>query len=391
MSIAEVLEKIPVSGIRRLFELASKMPEVINLGIGEPDFDTPEHIKKAAVEALEEGYTHYTSNAGLPELREAIVRKLKKDNGIEASVEEIIVTVGGEQALANAIFTLVKPGDEVLIPSPAFVSYRPLIQMVGGVPVEVPVREENDFCPVVEDLKNYVTGKTKAIIINTPCNPTGAVYPRKVLEEVADFAVEHDLTVISDEAYEKIVFEGGHVSIASLNGMKDRVVSVFTFSKTYAMTGWRLGYAVARKDIIDRMVKLNMYVIACPVAFAQKAALAALEGPQDCVEKMVSEYRRRIDLVFRRLSEMPDVSVIKPKGTFYIFPNISRYGKSEEVAEQLLYSAKVAVVPGSAFGKYGEGYLRISCATSYEKLAEAMDRIEEWMEWMKTYGSRKTQ
>ncbi|MCD6278565.1 MAG: pyridoxal phosphate-dependent aminotransferase [Desulfurococcales archaeon] len=388
MSIAEVLEKIPVSGIRRLFELASKMPEVINLGIGEPDFDTPEHIKKAAVEALEEGYTHYTSNAGLPELREAIAKKLKKDNGIEASVEEIIVTVGGEQALANAIFTLIKPGDEVLIPSPAFVSYRPLIQMAGGAPVEVPVREENDFCPVVEDLKKYVTGRTKAIIINTPCNPTGAVYPRKVLEEVADFAVEHDLTVISDEAYEKIVFEGNHVSIASLNGMKDRVVSVFTFSKTYAMTGWRLGYAVARKDIIDRMVKLNMYVIACPVAFAQKAALAALEGPQDCVEKMVSEYRRRIDLVFRRLSEMPDVSVIKPKGTFYIFPNISRYGKSEEVAEQLLYSAKVAVVPGSAFGKYGEGYLRISCATSYEKLAEAMDRIEEWM---KSYGSGKTQ
>ena len=388
MSIAEVLEKIPVSGIRRLFELASKMPEVINLGIGEPDFDTPEHIKKAAVEALEEGYTHYTSNAGLPELREAIAKKLKKDNGIEASVEEIIVTVGGEQALANAIFTLIKPGDEVLIPSPAFVSYRPLIQMAGGAPVEVPVREENDFCPVVEDLKKYVTGRTKAIIINTPCNPTGAVYPRKVLEEVADFAVEHDLTVISDEAYEKIVFEGNHVSIASLNGMKDRVVSVFTFSKTYAMTGWRLGYAVARKDIIDRMVKLNMYLVACPVAFAQKAALAALEGPQDCVERMVSEYRRRIDLVFRRLSEMPDVSVIKPKGTFYIFPNISRYGKSEEVAEQLLYSAKVAVVPGSAFGKYGEGYLRISCATSYEKLAEAMDRIEEWM---KSYGSGKTQ
>jgi len=388
VSIAEVLEKIPVSGIRRLFELASKMPEVINLGIGEPDFDTPEHIKKAAVKALEEGYTHYTSNAGLPELREAIAKKLKRDNGIDASINEIIVTVGGEQALASAIFTLIKPGNEVLIPSPAFVAYRPLIQMAGGVPIEVPVKEDNEFCPVVDDLRKYVTERTKALIINTPCNPTGAVYSRKLLEEIADFAVEHDLIVISDEAYEKIVFEGEHVSIASLNGMKDRVVSIFTFSKTYAMTGWRLGYAVARKDIIDKMVKLNMYIVACPVAFVQRAALTALEGPQNCVQEMVSEYRRRIDLVYRRLREMPDVMVVKPKGTFYIFPNISRYGKSEKVAEQLLYSAKVAVVPGSAFGRYGEGYLRISCATSYEKLAEAMDRIEKWM---KTYGSRKTQ
>lgn len=388
MSIAEVLEKIPVSGIRRLFELASKMPEVINLGIGEPDFDTPKHIKKAAIKALEEGYTHYTSNAGLPELREAIARKLRRDNDIDASIDEIIVTVGGEQALANAIFTLIKPRDEVLIPSPAFVAYRPLIQIAGGIPVEVPVKEDNEFCPVIDDLRKYVTERTKALIINTPCNPTGAVYSRKLLEEITDFAVEHDLIVISDEAYEKIVFEGKHVSIASLNGIKDRVVSIFTFSKTYAMTGWRLGYAVARKDIIDKMVKLNMYIVACPVAFVQRAALTALEGPQDCVQEMVSEYRRRIDLVYRRLREMPDVMVVKPKGTFYIFPNISRYGKSEKVAEQLLYSAKVAVVPGSAFGRYGEGYLRISCATSYEKLAEAMDRIEKWM---KTYGSRKTQ
>jgi len=377
MSIAEALEKIPVSGIRRLFELASKMPEVINLGIGEPDFDTPEHIKKAAIKALEEGYTHYTPNAGLPELREAIARKLKKDNGIDASTDEIIVTIGGEQALANAIFTLIKPGDEVLIPSPAFVAYRPLIQMVGGVPVEVAVREDSEFCPVVDDLRKYVTKRTKALIINTPCNPTGAVYSRKLLEEIADFAVEYDLIVISDEAYEKIVFEGKHVSIASLNGVKDRVVSVFTFSKTYAMTGWRLGYAVARKDIIDRMVKLNMYLIACPVAFVQRAAITALEESQDCIQKMVSEYRRRIDLVYRRLREIPDITVVKPKGTFYIFPNISSYGGSEKITEHLLFNAKVAVVPGTAFGKYGEGYIRISCATSYEKLCEAMDRIDK--------------
>ena len=360
-------------------ELERRGRRIYHLDMGEPDFDTPEHIKKAAVKALEEGYTHYTSNAGLPELREAIAKKLKRDNGIDASINEIIVTVGGEQALASAIFTLIKPGNEVLIPSPAFVAYRPLIQMAGGVPIEVPVKEDNEFCPVVDDLRKYVTERTKALIINTPCNPTGAVYSRKLLEEIADFAVEHDLIVISDEAYEKIVFEGKHVSIASLNGIKDRVVSIFTFSKTYAMTGWRLGYAVARKDIIDKMVKLNMYIVACPVAFVQRAALTALEGPQDCVQEMVSEYRRRIDLVYRRLREMPDIMVVKPKGTFYIFPNISSYGKSEEVTEYLLFNAKIAVVPGTAFGKYGEGYIRISCATSYKKLCEAMDRIDKWL------------
>lgn len=377
MSISEVLDQIPISGIRRLFELASRMADVINLGIGEPDFDTPKHIKEAAINALMEGYTHYTSNAGLLELREALIEKLRRENDIDVTVDEVLVTVGGEQALANAILATVRRGDEVLILSPSFVSYKPLVMMAGGVPVEVPVKEENEFIPIVDDIKRYITEKTRVIIINTPCNPTGAVYPRKVLEEIADLAVERNLMIISDEAYEKIVFDGEHVSIASLNGMRDRVISVFSFSKTYAMTGWRLGYVVARRDVINRMVKLNMYLVTCPVAFVQRAGIAALKGPQECVKRMVYEYRRRIEMVYKRLKEIPDISVVKPKGTFYIFPNMSSYGKSSEVAEYLLYEARVAVVPGSAFGKYGEGYVRISCAAPYEKLVEAMDRLEK--------------
>jgi len=376
LGISQVLDQIPISGIRRLFELASRMTDVINLGIGEPDFDTPEHIKEAAINALKEGYTHYTPNAGLLELREALVEKLRKENNIDVAVDEVIVTVGGEQALANAIFTTVRRGDEVLILSPSFVSYRPLVMMAGGVPIEVPVKEENQFIPIADDIKKHISEKTRVLIINTPCNPTGAVYPKKVLEEIADLAVEHNLTIISDEAYEKIVFEGEHVSIASLNGMKDRVVSVFSFSKTYAMTGWRLGYVVARKDLINKMVKLNIYLVACPAAFIQRAAIAALKGPQDCVKYMVNEYKRRVEAVYKRLREIPGVSVVKPKGTFYIFPNMSSYGKSDEISEYLLYEAKVAVVPGNAFGKCGEGYVRISCATSYEKLIEAMERME---------------
>ena len=376
MSISEILDQIPISGIRRLFELASRMADVINLGIGEPDFDTPEHIKEAAINALKEGYTHYTSNAGLLELREALVEKLRKENNIDVTVDEVLVTVGGEQALVNAIFTTVRRGDEVLILSPSFVSYKPLVMMAGGIPIEVPVKEENEFIPITDDIKKYISKRTRVLIINTPCNPTGAVYPRKVLEEIADLAVEYNLIIISDEAYEKIVFEGEHVSMASLNGMKDRVISVFSFSKTYAMTGWRLGYVVARKDLINKMVKLNMYLVTCPVTFVQRAGIAALKGPQDCVKRMVNEYRKRIETVYKRLKEIPGVSVVKPKGTFYIFPNISSYGKSSEISEYLLYEAKVAVIPGNAFGKYGEGYVRISCATSYEKLIEAMDRIE---------------
>ena len=370
---------VEVSGIRRLFELASKMGDVINLGIGEPDFNTPENIKEAAKRALDEDFTHYTANVGIPELREAIAEKLRRENGIDVDPEsEIMVTSGATQALTMAIFAILNEGEELLIPSPTFVSYSAAALFAGGVPVEVETKEEENFKVNVEELERHVSDRTKAIVISTPNNPTGSILTRRNLEEIAGFAVEHDLIVISDEVYEKIVYEEPHFSIASLEGMKERTITVNAFSKTYAMTGWRLGYVAAPQPIIREMVKLQMYTAVCASSFSQKAAVEALKGPQDSVEKMRREYARRRELVYRRLSEMPKLSVLKPKGAFYIFPNIKATGMtSEEFSGYLLREARVATVPGRAFGKYGEGYIRISYAASYEKLEEAMDRIHE--------------
>ena len=370
---------VEVSGIRRLFELASKMGDVINLGIGEPDFNTPENIKEAAKRALDEDFTHYTANVGIPELREAIAEKLRRENGIDVDPEsEIMVTSGATQALTMAIFAILNEGEELLIPSPTFVSYSAAALFAGGVPVEVETKEEESFKVNVEELERHVSDRTKAIVISTPNNPTGSILTRRNLEEIAGFAVEHDLIVISDEVYEKIVYEEPHFSIASLEGMKERTITVNAFSKTYAMTGWRLGYVAAPQPIIREMVKLQMYTAVCASSFSQKAAVEALKGPQDSVEKMRREYARRRGLVYRRLSEMPKLSVLKPKGAFYIFPNIKATGMtSEEFSGYLLREARVATVPGRAFGKYGEGYIRISYAASYEKLEEAMDRIHE--------------
>ena len=370
---------VEVSGIRRLFELASKMGDVINLGIGEPDFNTPENIKEAAKRALDEDFTHYTANVGIPELREAIAEKLRRENGIDVDPEsEIMVTSGATQALTMAIFAILNEGEELLIPSPTFVSYSAAALFAGGVPVEVETKEEENFKVNVEELERHVSDRTKAIVISTPNNPTGSILTRRNLEEIAGFAVEHDLIVISDEVYEKIVYEEPHFSIASLEGMKERTITVNAFSKTYAMTGWRLGYVAAPQPIIREMVKLQMYTAVCASSFSQKAAVEALKGPQDSVEKMRREYARRRELVYRRLSEMPKLSVLKPKGAFYIFPNIKATGMtSEEFSGYLLREARVATVPGRAFGRYGEGYIRISYAASYEKLEEAMDRIHE--------------
>lgn len=368
---------IQVSGIRRLFELASRVEDLINLGIGEPDFDTPSHIKEAAKRALDEGFTHYTPNLGIPELREAIAKKLEAENRIKVDPEsEIMVTNGATQALTIAILAIINEGDEVLIPSPTFVSYGAAVIFAGGKPVEVETREDEGFQVNVERLERHVSGKTKALIISTPNNPTGAILTRKSLEEIADFAVKHNLIVISDEVYEKFVYEEPHLSIASLNGMKERTITVNAFSKTYAMTGWRLGYVAAPREIIGEMVKLQMYTAVCATSFVQRAALEALKGPQEPVEAMRREYARRRELVYRRLNEMPRISALKPKGAFYIFPNIQETGmKSEEFSGFLVREARVATVPGRAFGRYGEGYIRISYAASYEKLEEAMERI----------------
>ncbi|WP_297463249.1 pyridoxal phosphate-dependent aminotransferase [Thermococcus sp.] len=381
MALSDRLELVNPSEIRKLFDLAAGMKDVISLGIGEPDFDTPEHIKEYAKEALDKGYTHYGPNAGLPMLRKAIARKLKKQNGIEADPKsEIMVLVGANQAFLMGLATFLKDGEEVLIPSPMFVSYAPAVILAGGKAVEVPTYEENEFRLSVDDLEKNVTDKTRALIINTPNNPTGAVLTRKDLEEIEDFAVEHDLIVLSDEVYEHFVYDGvKNHSIASLDGMFKRTITINGFSKTFAMTGWRLGFVAAPSWIIEKMTRFQMYNATCPVTFVQYAAAKALEDERSwkAVEEMRKEYDRRRNLVWKRLNEM-GLPTVKPKGAFYIFPRIKDTGLTDkEFSEMMLKEAKVAVVPGSAFGKAGEGYIRISYATAYEKLEEAMDRMEK--------------
>ncbi|WP_297516747.1 pyridoxal phosphate-dependent aminotransferase [Thermococcus sp.] len=381
MALSDRLELVNPSEIRKLFDLAQGVEGLISLGIGEPDFDTPEHIKEYAKEALDKGMTHYGPNAGLPMLREAIARKLRKQNGIEADPKsEIMVLVGANQAFIMGLATFLKDGEEVLIPSPMFVSYAPAVILAGGKPIEVPTYEENEFRLSVDDLEKHVSDKTRALIINSPNNPTGAVLTKKDLEEIADFAVEHDLIILSDEVYEHFVYDGAkNHSIASLDGMFERTITINGFSKTFAMTGWRLGFVAAPAWIIEKMTRFQMYNATCPVTFAQYAAAKALEDERSwkAVEEMRQEYNRRRNLVWKRLNEM-GLPTVKPKGAFYIFPRIRDTGLTDkEFSELMLKEAKVAVVPGSAFGKAGEGYIRISYATAYEKLEEAMDRMEK--------------
>ena len=381
MALSDRLELVNPSEIRKLFDLAQGVEGLISLGIGEPDFDTPGHIKEYAKEALDRGMTHYSPNAGLPMLREAIARKLKEQNGIEADpMREIMVLVGANQAFIMGLATFLRDGEEVLIPSPMFVSYAPAVILAGGKPVEVPTYEENEFRLSVDDLEKHVTEKTRALIINTPNNPTGAVLTRKDVEEIAGFAVEHDLMVLSDEVYEHFVYDGAkNHSIASLNGMFERTITINGFSKTFAMTGWRLGFVAAPDWVIEKMTRFQMYNATCPVTFVQYAAAKALEDERSwkAVEEMRREYDRRRNLVWKRLNEM-GLPTVKPKGAFYIFPRIRDTGLTDHgFSELMLKEAKVAVVPGSAFGKAGEGYIRISYATAYEKLEEAMDRMEK--------------
>ncbi|WP_258084925.1 pyridoxal phosphate-dependent aminotransferase [Thermococcus thermotolerans] len=381
MALSDRLELVNPSEIRKLFDLAQGVEELISLGIGEPDFDTPEHIKEYAKEALDKGMTHYGPNAGLMMLREALAWKLKEQNGIDADPKtQIMVTVGANQAFLMGFAAFLREGEEVLIPSPMFVSYAPAVILAGGKPVEVPTYEENEFRLSVDDLEKHVSEKTRALIINSPNNPTGAVLTRKDLEEIADFAVEHDLIVFSDEVYEHFVYDGArNYSIASLDGMFERTLTINGFSKTFAMTGWRLGFVVAPEWIIERMTRFQMYNSTCPVTFAQYAAAKALKDERSwkAVEEMRREYERRRNLVWKRLNEM-GLPTVKPRGAFYIFPRVKDTGlTSKEFSELMLLEAKVAVVPGSAFGSAGEGYIRISYATAYEQLEEAMDRMEK--------------
>ena len=382
MSIPENLKKIPPSEIRRLFELAGRYEGVISLGIGEPDFDTPQFIKDYAKEALDKGMTHYTPNNGLKLLRDALALKLKNENKIQADADKnIIVTVGGNEAFLLSLSTIINPGDEVLVPSPHFVTHSAIPSLLGGKVVEIRTCDENEFRVAGEDLRKSVTKKTRCIIINSPNNPTGIMLGRRDLEEIADVAVENNLKVLSDEVYESIVYDGNkHLSIASLNGMSDRVITINSFSKTFAMTGWRVGYAVADETTISLMTKFQMYLAACAPSFGQYAAAMALKDPRSngAVERMRSVYEKRRDYIYRRLRAIDSMHVVKPQGAFYVFPRIEK-GDEMEFSEKLLQEEKVVVVPGSAFGSAGVMHLRMCYSTSSVCIEEAMNRLEKFM------------
>jgi len=374
---SERVQRLPPSKFAEIRRLMMGRTDVIRLELGEPDFDTPQHIKEAAIQAINEGFTHYTPTEGLRELREAVARKLKRENRIEADPEtEILVTDGGFGAVFAAIQSLINPGDEVLVPDPAWPRYFQNVLLAGGTPKRMFLSEENGFVPDVDGIGKQVTKKTKLVVLNTPNNPTGAVVPKSVLEEIGDLAVERDLILILDEVYERIVYEAEHFSLASHPELKNRIITVFSLSKTYAMTGWRIGYAVSHANIINAMKKVSTYANACRNSIAQKAAIAALDGPQDCVETMVKEYRRRRDLMVDRLKEMEAFSITKPKGAFYVYPRILLNVESPDFVKKLLDRAKVSVMPGTTFSMKGEKYVRFSCANSMENISKAMDGVQ---------------
>jgi aspartate aminotransferase len=364
--------------------MKAKGIDVIGFGAGEPDFDTPNHIKQALYTAVEGGFIYYTPAPGIPELREAISRKLKKDNQVDYAPEEIIVTPGAKQALFEAVMSLLNPGDEVLVPQPHWVSYVPMIQIAGAKAVPIPVKKEEGFKLQSEKIAEKITPKTKLLIINSPNNPTGAVLEKKDLEAISEICLENNLFIISDEIYEYIIYEPKHVSIASFKGMRERTITVNGFSKAYSMTGWRLGYAAGPKNVIKLMSNLQSHSVSNATSFVQKAGVNALKGDQEGVQKMVKEFHVRRNRIVKLLNEMDGVDCLKPEGAFYAFPDFSSINKNSlELSQILLEEAKVALIPGIAFGEEGEGFLRISYATSVEKIEDGISRIEKALRRMK--------
>ncbi len=367
------------SGIRIMFAMADKIDGVTNLGIGQPDFDTPIHIRDAAKRGLDQGFTRYPPAAGFQDLREAVARKVEAENKLQADPDsEIFISVGAMQGIFNVMLHLVNPGDEVIVVDPGY-DYYSQIRLFGGVPVRVAVKEENLFKLDPADVKKAVTPKTKAIILNTPSNPTGAVFDRESLEQIAAICKEHEIMVISDEPYEHILFDGNeHVSMGSLDGMKDLTVSIYTLSKSYAMTGWRVGYVVANKAIIAEMEKLMEHMVSGVTAVAQRAALAAITESQDCVSQMVERYAKRRELMYNGLNSIKGISCIKPESTFYAFPNISSFGMSSwDFAKYMVNEHKLALLPGSIFGENGEGFARLSFATSSQNIETALEKLQK--------------
>jgi len=378
--VSERIASVPPSGIRRFFDIAATMEDVISLGIGEPDFVTPEPIVRAGIEALKRGETHYTSNSGLMELRRAIAEHLDRLYGQTYNpASEILITVGVSEALYLACAAILDPGDEVIIPEPCFVSYAPEVTFAGGVPVMVPTTPENEWQVTGEAIEAAVTERTKALLLGYPNNPTGAVMSRERLNEIAAVVKRYDLLVISDELYDRLVYDVEHVCFPSLPGMYSRTILLMGFSKAYAMTGWRIGYAAAPAEILGMMRKIHQYTIMCAPTVSQYAALAALEEGEPYVQEMRAEYNRRRRLIVDGLNEI-GLTCSEPQGAFYAFPSIAVTGMDEnEFAERLLREERVAVVPGSAFGEAGKGHVRCSYATAYEQIEEALERIRRFI------------
>lgn len=378
--LSETIVTIPPSGIRKFFDIVSEMKDAISLGVGEPDFDTPWHIREEGIYSLEKGRTFYTSNAGLKELKEEISKYLQRKCSVSYDpVSEIIVTVGGSEAIDIAMRAMLDPGDEVLIPQPSYVSYVPCAVLAGGVPVIIELEEKDQFKLTPEKLLEKITPKTKLLVLPFPNNPTGAILEKEELEAIANIVIEKDLFVISDEIYSELTYKGLHTTIASLPGMKERTVLINGFSKSYAMTGWRLGYAAAPQVILEQMLKIHQFAIMCAPTTSQYAAVSALRNGDADVAMMRESYDQRRRFVLNAFKEM-NMDCFEPFGAFYAFPSIKRFGmSSDEFATRFLQEEKVAVVPGTAFGACGEGFLRVSYAYSLKSLKEALGRMERFV------------
>jgi len=377
-------KRMETLGTETAFEVLAKAKalekqgkDVIHLEIGEPDFDTPKNIKEAAVKALYAGYTHYVPSAGIPEFKEVIAEYISKTRKITAEADEVVVTPGAKPIMFFAILACVNQGEEVMYPNPGFPIYESVVNFVGAKPVPLPLKEENDFRLDPEYVKEKLTKKTKMIILNSPENPTGGVLTREDLKVIADcIANRDDIIVLSDEIYSRIIYEGEHESIASLPGMKEKTIVLDGFSKTYAMTGWRLGYGVMRKDLAQKIAQLMTNSNSCTCAFIQIAGIEALKGSQKEPEKMVAEFKKRREVIVSGLNQIEGITCKKPRGAFYVFPNVTGTGMDcRKLGDYLLNEAGVAVLPGTSFGKYGEGYLRLSFANSIENIKKALDRI----------------
>jgi aminotransferase len=380
MHISSKVKGVPVSGIRKFFDIVSQMEDVISLGVGEPDFVTPWRIREACIYSLEKGYTTYTSNYGLLELRQCLSAHIEAKHGVSYDPNsQLLVTVGVSEAIDLAMRAILEDGDEVIIPEPCFVSYKPCVIFAGGVPVPIPTDISTGFTATAEQIERAITPKTRAIFVSYPSNPTGAVISREAMQEIVDLACKHDLYIITDEIYDKLIYGVEHTCVPALKGAYERTIYLNGFSKAYAMTGWRIGYAAADPEVIESMMKIHQFTMMCAPITAQMAAIEALRNGERDAENMIRQYDGRRRYIVSALNDM-GLECFEPKGAFYVFPSVKNTGiSSEAFAEQLLYDEKVAVVPGNSFGESGEGYVRCSYATGLQNIEKAMERMSHFV------------